>query len=133
MATGRLRPQRDPQPSARESRLARTLKDPSLAVAAGTGVATHLPGLFYLLGLNVIAASDPGFLAGVVDVVIFNAIWFSGAIASLVLSVRRPAETREALGRFNRWMRSYERVIVATLFGVFGLYFTAKGSFELLG
>lgn len=133
MATGRLRPQHHPQPSPQESRLARALKDPSLKVAAGAGVATHLPGLFYLLGLNAIAAADPGFVAGVVDVLIFNAIWFSGAIASLVMSVRRPQQTREAMGRFDEWMRTYERAIVATLFAGFGAYFALKGGLELLG
>ncbi|MFL5870427.1 MAG: GAP family protein [Solirubrobacterales bacterium] len=36
------------------------LRDPSPAVAAGAGMATHMPGLFYLLGLNAIAAELVG-------------------------------------------------------------------------
>jgi hypothetical protein len=40
--------------------VAERLRAPSLGLAAGAGIATHLPGLFYLLGLNAIAADDPG-------------------------------------------------------------------------
>jgi hypothetical protein len=64
MVTGRLRPESDPDSPTEESRMVRRLRDPSLTLAAGAAVATHLPGLFYLLGLNTIAATDPGFCAG---------------------------------------------------------------------
>ena len=42
---------------------------PVARLAAGAGVATHLPGLFYLLGLDVIAAEDPGAVDGIDRVV----------------------------------------------------------------
>ena len=57
MAAGKL--PRERESSVSDSRLVRRLRDPSPSVAAGAGVATHLPGLFYLLGLNAIAAGDP--------------------------------------------------------------------------
>jgi hypothetical protein len=132
MATGRLRQESDPDSPTGESRLLRRLRDPSPALAGSAGVATHLPGLFYLLGLNAIAATDPGFGAGVVDTLIFNAIWFSTPVACLVLSIRRPVATREALGRLNAWIRRHERAAVATVLAVAGIYFAAKGTVNLL-
>jgi hypothetical protein len=59
LAQGRL--QRSPRPETvrEQSRIAKRLRDPSLGVAAGAGVATHLPGLLYLVGLNQISADAP--------------------------------------------------------------------------
>ena len=38
----------------------RRLRDPSARVAAAAGVATHVPGLIYLVALNAIAAERAG-------------------------------------------------------------------------
>jgi hypothetical protein len=132
MVTGRLRPESDPDSPTEESRMVRRLRDPSLTLAAGAAVATHLPGLFYLLGLNTIAATDPGLAQGTVDALIFNAIWFSTPVASLVLSARRPVATRDALGRFNAWFRRYERIAVTFFLMTIGAYFATKGIVNLL-
>jgi Sap, sulfolipid-1-addressing protein len=132
MATGRLRPDPDPETPTHESRVVRRLRDPSPTLAAGAAVATHLPGLFYILGLNAIAAADPTFAQGTVDTLIFNAIWFSTPVAALVLSSRRPVATREALGRFNAWIRRHERVAVTIFLAAVGAYFATKGIVNLL-
>jgi Sap, sulfolipid-1-addressing protein len=133
MATGRLQTESDPHSPSQDSTMVRRLRDPSLTLAAGVGVATHLPGLFYLLGLNAIAATDPGFAAGAIDALIFNAIWFSTPVGSLVLSVRRPSDTRRALARLNAWVRRYERAAVAIFLAGVGAYFATKGAVNLLG
>jgi len=133
MATGRLQTESDPHSPSQDSRMVRRLRDPSLTLAAGVGVATHLPGLFYLLGLNAIAATDPGLAAGAIDALIFNAIWFSTPVGSLVLSVRRPSDTRRALARLNAWVRRYERAAVAIFLAGVGAYFATKGAVNLLG
>ena len=78
-----------------QSRVSRALRDPTLAVAAGAGVATHLPGLFYLLGLNAISETGPGLAVGAVNVLIFDAIWFAIPIAVLAVALRRPGRPRE--------------------------------------
>jgi hypothetical protein len=132
MATGRLRPESDPEAPTEESRVVRRLRDPSLTLVASAAVATHLPGLFYLLGLNAIAATDPDFAQSTVDTLIFNVIWFSTPLASRVLSARRPVATREALGRFNAWVRRYERVAVTSFLAAVGAYFAIKGIVNLL-
>ena len=117
--------------SVADSRLVRRLRDPSPAVAAGAGVATHLPGLFYLLGLNAIAAGDPKLVVGMIDVVIFNAIWFTIPAAALVISVRRPDVARRALQRIAEWMRRHQRPVLVAAFAVVGAYFTIKGVLDL--
>jgi hypothetical protein len=132
-ATGRLQASPRQRPAAEEqSRLSKALKEPNIAVAAGAGVATHLPGLFYLLGLNAIEAVEPGFAQGPVDVLIFNAIWFTAPIASLILSVHRPEDARRALQGINDWGRRHETAIVTALFAVAGAYFALKGAVNLV-
>ena len=132
MATGRLRSETDPDSPSEESRLVRRLRNPSMALARGAGIATHLPGLFYLLGLNSIAATDPSLSAGAVDTLIFNLIWFSTPVAAFAFSVRRPVATRETLGRLNGWIRRHERAAAATALAVAGAYFAVKGTVNLL-
>ena len=107
------------------------LRHPSLGLAIGAGVLTHLPGLFYLLGLNAIADLRPGFVGGVVDVLIFVLIWLAIPIASLVLSIRRPEATRRLLGRIQDWTTAHERQLLIAAFVVVGLYFTFRGIYTL--
>ncbi len=130
LATGRIWSQ--PRAAPEQPALVRRLRDPSFAVAAGAGVATHLPGLFYLLGLNTIVATDPGFADGLVDVLVFNGIWFVTPVASLVFSTRRPEATRAALARLNAWVRRHQRPAVIAIFALVGAYFTLNGVAELL-
>jgi hypothetical protein len=127
MATNRLMPPTRSEPRTVDSRVTRALRNPSLAVAAGAGVATHLPGLFYLVALNAIVASTSGFAEGAAVVLVFNAIWFVTPIVSLVLSVRRPEQTRQLIGRFNAWAKRYQRALLAGLFAAVGLYLVARG------
>jgi hypothetical protein len=112
--------------------VSRRLRDPSLKVAAAAGVTTHLPGLFYLVALNAISAEDPSLLWGVIQVGVFNALWWSLPIASLVLSLLRPERTRESLGQVNAWVRRNQQAILAAVFAVVGLYLTAKGAVDLI-
>ncbi len=116
-----------------DSRLVRRLREPSMRIAAGAGIATHLPGLFYLLGLNAIAAGDPPLAQGIVSVLIFDAIWLAIPIGALVVSVRRPADVRDAVGRVSAWMHSRQRAILTLALIVVGAYFTTRGVIDLLG
>jgi NhaP-type Na+/H+ or K+/H+ antiporter len=69
LAQGRV-PRRPPEQPGKASRVARTLRDPSTSFAAAAGIATHLPGLFYLVGLNAISARDPGLGEGILAVLV---------------------------------------------------------------
>lgn len=131
MAAGKL--PRERESSVSESRLARRLRDPSPSVAAGAGVATHLPGLFYLLGLNAVAATDPSLVAGTIDVLIFNAIWFTIPFAALVLSVRRPEATKRTFGWIADLARRHQRPALIGAFAIVGAFFVVKGVLDLSG
>jgi hypothetical protein len=99
----------------------------SPAGAAAAGVLTHLPGLVYLAALNAIAGDSTGTLDGVLQVVVYNAIWFSTAIVALVLSVNRPTAFREGLAEMGSWARRHERMIIVVLFGALGGYLLVVG------
>jgi hypothetical protein len=66
-----------------------------------------------------------------VDVVLFNAIWFTIPAAALVISLRRPEVARRALERTADWTHRHERPLLVAAFAVAGAYFTAKGVLDL--
>jgi hypothetical protein len=108
------------------------MRRPSLRIAAGAGVATHFPGLFYLLALNAIAGDEPGPADAVAQVLVYNAIWFSPAIGALVMSGTRPEQTRATLERVQDWGRRNRRVLATVVFGILGVFLLARGLIELL-
>jgi Sap, sulfolipid-1-addressing protein len=132
IATGRLGGNPRPRRSSGDGRMARELRNPSLRVAAAAGVATHLPGLLYLLGLNAIAAGDPPFVEGLLAVLIFDVIWLTIPMFALVVSIRRPEAARAAIGRVSTWMMDHQRAVLVFLFSGVGLYFTVRGLVDLL-
>ena len=132
IATGRLRGGTRSEHSKGDSRLGRELRNPSLRAAAVAGVATHLPGLLYLLGLNAIARGDPPLVDGLLAVLVFDAIWLTIPFGALVASIRRPEATRAAIGRFSAWMLNHERTVLILIFSIVGTYFTVRGSLDLL-
>jgi hypothetical protein len=132
IATGRIRGVSRGEHSTGDSRLVRQLRHPSLRVAAAAGVATHLPGLLYLLGLNAIADGAPPLVEGLLAVFVFDAIWLAIPFCALVVSIHRPEAARAAIGRVSAWMLSHERASLTVVFGVVGTYFTVRGTLDLL-
>ncbi|MHA6793946.1 GAP family protein [Pseudonocardia bannensis] len=126
-------PRPDPDRVPRDSRFRRRLQNLSPSGAALAGVLTHLPGVFYLAALNAIIRSAGGVADAVLQVLVYNAIWFSTAIAALFLSVFRPALSRELVGRVSDWGRRRKREIVVVLFGAVGVYLLVKGVLALSG
>ena len=112
--------------------MSRAMRHPTLSIAAGAGIATHLPGLFYLLGLNAISSTDPGLIGSLVDLLVFNAIWFTVPILALFASLRHPERARAVLESFNAWVRQRQRGLVVLAFSVAGAYFAVTGATELL-
>jgi hypothetical protein len=115
-----------------ESWMRRMLQDLSTWTAATAGVLTHLPGLVYLAALNLIVASSASAFNGLIQVVIYNAIWFSLAIAALVLSRYRPGRTEELLELAGAWVRKNRRLITVVLCLVLGCYLVITGVFDVL-
>jgi hypothetical protein len=131
-ASGKVEPRAPSRMSGTDSRMSRALREPSLGVAAGAGIVTHLPGLFYLLGLNAISSTNPGLARSVVEILVFNAIWFTVPVTALVVALRRPDLARTALEDFNQWVRRRQRGLAILAFSLIGAYFAAKGATELL-
>jgi hypothetical protein len=114
------------------SAVSRRLRNPSVTTASAAGVATHLPGLFYLVALNAIVAEGRSFVDALLAVVVFNIIWFGAAIASVVVFLLRPGVARRALARLNAWARRHSRITTVLVFSAVGLYLTIKGAMGLL-
>jgi len=110
-----------------DSWMRRRLRDLSLSRAAAVGVLTHLPGLVYLAALNAIVGTAAGIADGVLQVVVYNAIWFSVAIVALVLSVYRPTVSRDFLEHLASWIRRHLRVIIVGFCGALGGYLVVRG------
>ena len=115
-----------------QSAMAVRLRNPSVRTAALAGVATHLPGLFYLVALNEIVAHRSAIADGIVAVLVFNAIWYGAAIASVVLFMVRPGAARKALLRASAWARLHSRGVTIAVFAAVGAYLFVKGAVGLL-
>jgi hypothetical protein len=113
------------------ARIARTLRSPSVATAALAGVATHIPGLVYLVALNTIAAEEPGPASAAVQVAIYNALWFAIPLAALALAILRPGRAPDYLDRSMDWARRHEQGLVFATFALLGAYLTIKGAVQL--
>ena len=93
---------------------------------------THVPGLIYLVALNAIAAAERGSARALVQLSVYNLLWFAIPIAALGLALSNPAMIGAALERSGAWAtRNRDRVVVA-LFGGLGLYLVVKGAVALL-
>jgi hypothetical protein len=109
------------------------LRNPSLRVAAGAGVATHLPLPLYLLGLNAIAKGAPPLVEKLLAVLVFDVIWMAIPFWALFVSIRRPEAARAAIGRISAWMLKHERAALILVLSTIGAYFTTRGVLDLLG
>jgi hypothetical protein len=118
-------------PSGSESWALRRLREPTVPVAALVGIATHLPGLFYLLALNSIIAERQGVVADIWHVLAYNAIWYGVSVAAVFFLVIRPSAARDLIGRLDTWARAHQRPILVAIFSIVGVYLIAHG-IELL-
>ena len=97
--TGRIRGQQAEGGPATGGRLTTMLGGRvSMPTAALAGPATHLPGLFYLIALNVIVAHNPEVPDGTFAVLTYNAVWFALPLLALGACIVRPAAARDAIG-----------------------------------
>ena len=95
------------------------------------GVLTHKPGLFYLAALSAITNSTSSNANRILQVVLYNAIWFAMPMAALALTKRRPVELRDFLKRTTEWVWRRQREIMITAFGILVVYLIVRGVVEL--
>jgi hypothetical protein len=114
-----------PQPGGRWARvLEQRLTVKTVALA---GPVTHIPGLFYLVALNVIVTHRAGVIVGLVEVLIYNAIWFAVPIAALALCVVAPEAARATVGTINDWAGRNTRTIVISVSTAMGTVLLVRG------
>jgi hypothetical protein len=101
------------------------------AVAALIGIVTHLPGIVYLAALNAIIGSATRPANSVLQVIVYNALWFSLPIVALTLSIIRPTVSRDMLERGTAWARNHQRTLVVAFSLVLGVYLMGKGILDL--
>lgn len=118
--------------SGRTSAVAARLRNASPWAAAAAGVATHVPGLLYLIALNAIAAGSPSTLSALTQIGVYNALWFSLPVAALVLAIRSPRAAGVMLDSLTAFARAHQERLVVVIFGGVGLYLTIKGAVALL-
>jgi cytochrome bd-type quinol oxidase subunit 2 len=103
----------------------------SFRTAALAGPATHIPGLFYLIALNVIVAHSGAVTEQAFALVTYNAIWFAVPIVSLLTCIVNPPAALDAVGWINNWTREHARtIILVASFGV-GTALVVRGALTL--
>jgi hypothetical protein len=91
----------------------------TVRTAAVAGPATHLPGIFYLLALDLIVSQQPKLHQGIISLLVYNGIWFSLPIAALAVCIVDPAAASGRIKSVEQWARQYARaVLVVVSFGV---------------
>ncbi len=99
--------------------------------AALAGPATHVPGVFYLVALNLIVTHRVSLALGLLDVLIYNLVWFALPVAALAVAIVRPQTARDAIDAINTWAREHSRMIMLVASFVVGGALLLHGAFTL--
>ena len=87
----------------------------TVRTAALAGPATHIPGIFYLAALNVIVANHTSVAAGIVEILLYNVIWFALPITALTICIIEPDTARTVVGKVADWALHHARTILVVL------------------
>jgi hypothetical protein len=92
----------------------RTALDRHLTIrtAAVAGPATHIPGLFYVIALNVIIANDAAITGKAIALVVYNAVWFALPILALGTCITDPEAARDLVRAVKQWTHDHAREIL---------------------
>lgn len=99
----------------------------TMKTAGLAGPLTHVPGVFCLVALNIIAAHNPGTAGEVLEVLVFNLIWFALPIGALAVCIVRPSAARDAVAAINDWARAHARGILSGVSVVVGVVLLVRG------
>jgi cytochrome bd-type quinol oxidase subunit 2 len=97
--------------------------------AALAGPATHIPGLLYLLALDLIVSQEPDVPGGLVEIGIYNAIWFALPIVVLAVCIWDASAARTLVDSVQERAVAHARSIVLLVsFGLGGWLLIAGAS-----
>ena len=113
-----------PAAGAWKARLDRRLTVPTAAIA---GPLTHIPGLFYLIALNVIVAQEPRLPGGLVAVLIYNAVWFALPIGAFAVCVIDPPAAQRGVDAVRKWTLRHTRTLLLSVSFVAGVGLVIRG------
>jgi len=102
-----------------------------LRTAALAGPATHIPGLFYLLALDLIVASQPHVPGGVLALLLYNVIWFALPIGALAICIFDPPAARRAVEAVRDWTSAHTRAIALVVSFGLGTALIVTGAFTV--
>ena len=123
-SAGRTPTTRPTPRAAGQTRLERRLSADTAALA---GPATHIPGLFYLIALNVIAAHQPSIPGGLVEVLVYNVVWFALPIGALAVCVIDPPAARRAVDELRMWTLRHTHTLLLMVSLVAGAGLVIRG------
>ena len=111
-----------------KARLDGRLTVPAAAIA---GPLTHLPGLLYLVALNVIVAHNPRLPGGLLAVAIYDAIWFALPLAALATCIVNPDAARDAVASVQRWTGQHSRALLLGTSFTVGVALVIRGALSI--
>jgi len=111
--------------------MARLNREITVRVAAVAGPLTHIPGIFYLIALNVIVASSPRLPGGLFAIGIYNAIWFALPLAALVLCIVNPDAALRTVLAVQQWTKANSRRVIVIMSFAVGALLLVRGFVEL--
>ena len=97
------------------------------AAAAAAGVLTHLPGVFYLAALGAITGSGAAATEALVQVVVYNLVWFAPAIVALGCCLAGTVPSGDRLVGALAWGRAHEETLLTICFAGVGVWLIAEG------
>jgi hypothetical protein len=115
------------RPARPPSAVRRRLSRPTVSSAALAGVATHLPGVFYLGALAAIVAGRPDLVGGLLQVGFYNLLWYAVPLAALASWTWRPETTRDTAAQLTARVQAHKKGLVVVVFLLVGLYLLARG------
>ncbi len=121
----------DDAPAPRHGWQQRLERHLTVTTAAAAGPLTHVPGLFYIVALDIIVAHNPLIPGGVIAVLTYNAVWFALPIAALAMCIVHPETARDAVVSVQRWTTLHSRTILLATTFVAGAALTLRGVLAL--
>ncbi len=103
----------------------------TVRTAAIAGPLTHIPGLFYLIALNIIVAHNPRLPGGLLAVSTYDVIWFALPLAALAMCIVNPDAARQAVVSVQRWTGQHSRTLLVSTSFVVGVALVIRGALAL--
>jgi hypothetical protein len=95
--------------------------------AALAGPATHIPGVFYLVALNLIVSQQPRLQNGVLSLLLYNAVWFLLPGVALAICIVNPEAAADVVKNGEKWARRHARTFVTIVSFTIGIVLLVRG------